>query len=321
MPMCYQPPRTGNVSLRLSGAVIMLMALTSMISNAGAQTAAPLKLNGTLTAVRIDDPADPASGGRIAIDGQAVIVPAPVPIEFPGDTVSVAGLFERAPAACRAQGESGLVPGDRCRKPVRSAKDNGRVWTVDADDTPRSPEYDAVPTDNPPPTTARVVAMRDGAGRLVASKVTLTRADTSVSGAVTFVNPLEGYLRVNGAFGLDAGGAVLRINDPEARQSVQIGRGCGDEGNCSPDARFRINAAPPSVRFQAGYAACVPSQMNGACLPELRPVRTYLDANAVIPIVKGDHVTARGGFEVRDGSRIFWAHTLIVQSSPNSGRP
>ena len=121
--MCYPPPRTETAALRLAAAASLLMALTSMVPNAGAQTAVPLKVIGTLTAVRLDDPADPATGGRIAIDGQAVIVPALVPIEFPGDTVSVAGLFERAPAACRAQGESGLVPGDRCRKPVRSVKD------------------------------------------------------------------------------------------------------------------------------------------------------------------------------------------------------
>ena len=148
-----------------------------------------------------------------------------------------------------------------------------------------------------------------------------TRSDTSVSGAVTFVNPDEGYVRINGALGMDVGGAVVRINDPEARQSVQIGRGCGDEGNCSPDSRFRINGSTPSVRFAEGYAACVPSRMNGACFPDLRPVRTALDANAALPLLRGDHVTARGGFEVHRGARVFWAHTLLVQTSPGTGRP
>jgi len=32
-------------------------------------------------------------------------------------------------------------------------------------------------------------------------------------------------------------------------------------------------------------------------------------------------VTARGGFEVHGGARVFWAHTLMVQTPPGTGRP
>src|SRR4029450_12260973 len=85
-------------------------------------------------------------------------------------------------------------------------------------------------TPAPAPTTARVSAAPDGHGNLVAAKVAFTRNDSAVSGAVTFVSPDEGYIRINGALGIDAGGAMVRINDPEARQSVQVGRGCGEEG-------------------------------------------------------------------------------------------
>jgi hypothetical protein len=36
----------------------------------------------------------------------------------------------------------------------------------------------------------------------------------------------------------------------------------------------------------------------------------------MVPIMVGDHVTAQGGFEVHNGVRVFWAHTLEVHTSP-----
>jgi hypothetical protein len=311
--------RRGPNPLRRAAAGLVLMALTPIMPAVDAQPAPPGRIAGTLTALQVDNPGDRESAGRIVVGSQLLVVPAATSIQFPGVTLTLQELFTYAPAPCRADHQSGLVPGDRCRKPPPAAE-NARGWTVEEDETPRS-YLDPVPTDEPPPTTVRVDASPDEHGVLVATKVTMTRSDTSVSGAVTFVSPDEGYIRINGAFGTDAGGAILRINDPEARQSVQIGRGCGEEGNCSPDSRFRINGSNASVRFADGYLACVPSQMNGACSPELRPVRTLLDANVMLPLLKGDHVAARGGFEVHAGTRVFWAHTLVVQTSPRSGRP
>jgi hypothetical protein len=305
-------------SYRRAAVGFVLMALTPTTSPLDAQPAAG-RMAGVLTALRVDNLDDRQSSGRITVGAQTVLVPGDVPIEFPGVTLTLQELFAYAPAACRATHESGLLATDRCRKP-RPAGDDVPAWTVERDDTPRS-YLDPVPTDEPTSTTARLTTVRDVHGSVVAAKVIFTRSDTSVSGAVTFVNPDEGYVRINGALGMDVGGAVLRINDPEARQSVQIGRGCGDEGNCSPDTRFRINASTPSVRFADGYAACVPSQMNGACSPDLRPVRTPLDANATLPLLNGDHVTARGGFEVHRGARVFWAHTLVVHTPTGAGHP
>jgi len=303
--------------LRRTAVGLVLMALAPHFPTADAQQPAA-RISGTLTALHVDHPGDRESPGRIVVGTQSIVVPAGVAIEFPGVTMTLQELFTYAPAACRARQESGLLPTDKCRKP--SPTDSAAAWTAERDETPRS-YLDPEPTDEPPPTTARVTAATDERGNRVAMRVTLTRNDTSVSGAVTYVSPDEGYIRINGALGLDDGGALLRINDPEARQSMQIGRGCGEEGNCSPDSRFRINGSNPSVRFADGYLACVPSRMNGACLPESRPARTPLDANAALPLLKGDHVTARGGFEVHGGARVFWAHTLMVQTSPGTGRP
>lgn len=313
---CVTP---GPSRLHRAAVALMLMALAPTIPPLDAQPAAQARITGTLTALQVDHLDDRLSAGRIVIGTQAVIVPPSVAIEFPGVSMTLQELFTYAPAPCRARRESGLVGTDACRKPAQPAAD-ARKWTVESDDTPRS-YLDPVPTDEPAPTTARVSAAPDGHGNLVAAKVAFTRNDSAVSGAVTFVSPDEGYIRINGALGMDAGGAMVRINDPEARQSVQVGRGCGEEGNCSPDSRFRLNGSSPSVRFADGYLVCVPSRMNGACLPDSRPVHTLLDANAALPLLKGDHVAARGGFEVHGGARIFWAHTLIVQTSPGTGRP
>ena len=282
-----------------------------------AQTPGGVTVDGTLTAIQVDNLDDRTSAGTIVIGKQRVAVPSTVPVEMPGGGLTLSELFTLAPARCREKKESGLVPADACRRPARDDSGRTPAWTLEADRTPRS-YLDPIPTDEAPSTVAHVTATRGADGALVATAVTLTRTDTSVAGAVTFVNEEEGYLRVNGALGTDEGGALLRINDPESRHSVQRGTGCGTEGNCSPDVRFKANTVTTSVRFEAGYPACVAGGMGGVCLKSSRPVRGFLDGNAMLPILVGDHVTAQGGFEVHDGVRVFWAHALVVHTSPGA---
>jgi hypothetical protein len=113
-------------------------------------------------------------------------------------------------------------------------------------------------TEELPPTIATVKGERSEGGEFVARSVSLTRVDDSVWGAVTFVNERDGSLRIGGMFGADLGGTLVRLNDPDARQSVQSGAGCGGEGNCSPDRRFRVDTVYFTVRFTSGPPACVP---------------------------------------------------------------
>ena len=310
------PPRR-RTGLRRRVAAVALAGLASALPvwAAPAQTPGGVTVDGTLTAISVDTPDDRASAGTIVIGKQRVVVPSTVPVEMPGGGFSLPELFILAPARCREKKESGLVPADACRRPARDDSGRTPTWTLEADRTPRS-YLDPIPTDEAPPTVAHVKASRGADGVLVASAVTLTRTDTSVWGAVTFVNEEEGYLRVNGALGADEGGALLRINDPESRHSVQRGTGCGAESNCSPDVRFKANTATASVRFEAGYPACVAGGMGGVCLVSSRPLRGFLDGNAMLPILVGDHVTAQGGFEVHDGVRVFWAHALVDHTSP-----
>ena len=287
---------------------------------AGAAAADELRIDGEIKGVAIDD-RSARSGGTLLVGDRRVVVPPGLLIEFPGAALTLNELFARAPGRCRDAGAAGLAVTDPCRRPPRDPA--ARAWSPADDKTPRT-TLDPDPTDDPPATKARVVATippeDSEAGRKsrdpVATKIVLVRDERSLSGAVTFVSQTQGYLRVGGAYGIDAGGTIVRLNDPDARQSAQSGIGCGGEGNCSPDARFRLDANHYSVRFDGGYPACIPGGLGDACSASSRPVRGIADAARLIPIRAGDHVTALGAFEVIDGVRIFSAHTLVDHTSP-----
>ena len=293
--------------------VVLLVARTG--------AAGQLRIEGELKGVTIDNRDDRSSGGILLVGDRRVVVPPHLLIELPGAALTLNELLARAPLRCRAEGLSGLLATDRCRRPPKDPK--ARAWTPADDTTPRT-TLDAEPTDDPPVTKARVTIAMPAAesgsaprsGDPIATKIVLLPDDRTLNGAVTFVSEAQGYLRVGGAFGTDVGGALLRINDPDARQSAQSGIGCGGEGNCSPDARFRLDANHYSVRFDGGYPACIPGGLGDACSASSRPVRGIADAARLIPIRAGDHVTALGAFEVIDGVRIFSAHTLVDHTSP-----
>jgi hypothetical protein len=291
---------------------------------ARAGAAGQLQIEGEVQGITIDGRDDRLAGGTIVVGGRRIVVPPGVLVEFPGAALTLGELFARAPKPCRDAGVAGLVSTDACRRPPRDPA--AHTWSPADDRTPRT-TLDPEPTDTPPTTKARVVvaaAEDSGGGKPrgdpVATQIVVFRDDRSLNGAVTFVSEAGGYLRVGGAFGIDAGGAVLRINDPDARQSAQSGIGCGGEGNCSPDARFRADAVHYSVRFDAGYPACVPGGLGDVCAASSRPIRGIGDAARLVPIRAGDHVTALGAFEVVDGTRIFSAHTLVDHTSPLASR-
>jgi hypothetical protein len=281
----------------------------------GAQAVAGgLRLQGGLTGVAVDHRDDRWSAGTITVGTRRIIVPPRLLIEFPGAALTLQDLFTLAPERCRKDGATGLLASDACRV-RRDGPQADRPWSPRDDTTPRS-TLEPEPTGAPPATMARVTAVASEGSDAIAMKIVLTRDDRSVFGAVTFVSEEQGYLRIGGALGVDQDGALVRINDPDARQSAQSGAGCGSEGNCSPDARFRADVAHYSVRFAAGYPACVPGALGDVCAAASRPVRGIVDAALLLPIRLGDHVTAQGAFEVVDGVRIFSAHTLVDHTSP-----
>ena len=276
-------------------------------------TAGELRVRGELTAAAVDDGSDRWSAGTITVGAKRIVVPAHLLIELPGIDLTLQEVFARAPERCRRAGASGLLVSDACRMPPGEAGAK-RPWSSRDDRTPRT-TLDPAPTDAPPATIAEVTATESANSAAVATKITLTR-EGRVGGAVTFVNEPQGYLRIGGAFGADRDGALVRINDPDTRQSAQSGIGCGSEGNCSPDARFRADTVHYSVRFEAGFPACVPGGLGDVCAAASRPVRGVVDAALLLPIRSGDHVVAQGAFEVVDGVRIFSAHSFLDQTSP-----
>ena len=299
-----------NTLLAASAAV--LLASPALVGARAAEE--PRRVHGELTGAAVDNRDDRWSAGTITVGTHRIVVPPRLLIELPGTELTLQELFARAPERCRRDGATGLLASDACRV-RRDGQPTERPWSPRDDTTPRS-TLEPEPTGAPPATTAQVTAVTSQGSDPIATKIVLTRDDRSVAGAVTFVSEEQGYVRVGGAYGLDQGGALVRINDPDARQSAQSGVGCGSEGNCSPDARFRANVVHHSVRFAAGYPACVPGALGDVCAAASRPVRGIVDAALLVPIRLGDHVTAEGAFEVVDGVRIFSAHTLVDRTSP-----
>jgi hypothetical protein len=296
----------------LAAGTVVLLAASTLV---GARPATgELRVRGELTGAAVDNRDDRWSAGTITVGTQPIVVPSHLLIELPGTTLTLQEIFALAPARCRTQGATGLLATDGCRLPPGEARAK-RPWSPRDDRTPRS-TLDAAPSAELPATLAQVTTTAGSDGEAIATAIALTRGDRAVAGAVTFVNEAQGYLRIGGAFGVDRDGALVRINDPDTRQSAQSGVGCGGEGNCSPDARFRADAAHYSVRFAAGYPACVPGALGDVCAAASRPVRGVVDAALLLPIRLGDHVTAQGAFEVVDGVRIFSAHSLVDETSP-----
>jgi hypothetical protein len=261
--------------MRRHGAGAALLA--TIACAAFAADGAPRTVRGVLSSVLLH-----AEGsGTVGCCGQSIAVPADLRLEFPGVRLSMSEVFALAPAACRARGESGLLATDRC---VADRGHRGRAAHILAE-----------------------VSIGDR-GTPVAGRVVISGTDDRVSGPVTFVHPTDGYLRIGGEYGVDAHGRMLRVNDPEARISIQQGAVCGGEGNCSPDVRFAFDANTPSVRFSTGGFLCVPSAVYGLC-----PPGASSDPGALLqPIRLGHHVVAVGVEQALRGSHVFVAHTLIV---------
>jgi hypothetical protein len=225
---------------------------------------------------------DPDAGAVLTVGARRIIVPADLEMEFPGQRLAAAAVFAQAPAACRDQRRSGLERGDDCLGERRDRF------------TPPQAIVHASPTKD---------------GTLSAVAVTIT-APGRVSGAVTFIHPEEGYVRIRGEYGADAGGTLLRLNDPSAARSAQGGIACGSEGNCSPDVRFGIDLVGTGVGFEGAGAACIPSSVSAGACPAARE-GDWAD-QPVAPLQVGDHVVAVGAFEALGGTTAFVAHTMTV---------
>jgi hypothetical protein len=237
--------------------------------------------------------------GVMVVGVSRVEIPPDLAVDLPAARLTLDQVFAEAPPGCVARGESGLASGDACR----TNPDGSRA---DATAPGREPETLLSVA------SARVLAARADDGRLVASRVQITRSSEPLWGGVTFVSPTDGYMRINGALREDDGGTVVRINDPTKQQSDQHGPGCGSLPNCSPDPRFRAALSPWSVRFEQGNPACIGADDQG-CHASNRD--TYPgDLVTLVPIRVGDNVLVEGSYESVRGVAFFSAQSLLVQT-------
>jgi hypothetical protein len=260
-------------------AILFTPAIVEILVAAPPTPAVLTHVSGRLDALSIDS----SGRARLVVAGRRIHAEPDVPWEFPGQQLVLREVLAQAPAACVSRQETGLLAADECLASRRA---------------------------NLPDRNLVVTVFTAGISEPVASAIKVTGGRDSVSGAVTFVSPSEGYLRVGGAYGVDTG-TMLRINDPGSIQSMQSGTGCGREGNCSPDARFGIRRTPPSVAFTTGRPACIQGPVEQLCPPASREMPDGLTA----AVQKGDHVSAAGAYEQIGDERVFFAEAMHVKSA------
>ena len=88
-----------------------LLAALSVTAEA-APTAA--EITGEIERLTLNNPADVYSGGVMIVGGSQVILPKNLLIDLPANRLPLQQIFAQAPAACKANGESGLAKADKC---------------------------------------------------------------------------------------------------------------------------------------------------------------------------------------------------------------
>ncbi|MHB8882692.1 MAG: FG-GAP-like repeat-containing protein [Thermodesulfovibrionales bacterium] len=280
------------------GALLLLAGLTAGFLSSAHAAPVQAPITGEIESITINTPSDHWSGGSIVVGGQSVILPRNLLIDLPANRLTLKQIFDQAPAACIAAGESGLAKGDSC-----NTSGAGGFATITANVT--------------------------NAGNIIAGDVLLQKGIESVAGRVTYINYTDGYLRVNGgalnATQVDDNtGVMIRLNDPTGRHTVQQGAGCLPGAlNCSPDPRFTLDPDNYVFAFSTGFPACIPSTVSRTfvdvlglgtttaqgladgsgdvlCPSTNRSINNGMpvdDSRRFAPLQLGDHITATGNFE------------------------
>ncbi len=278
----------------------------------GSANAAPVKapIIGEIQSITIDTPTDHWSGGKLIVGGKVVILPRNLLLDLPANRLSLKQLFEQAPAACVAAGETGLGKSDTCNHTGFGG-------------------------------IARISANKTNGGNLIAGDVLIAKGEETITGRVSFIDYNDGFIRVNGIPNDPNTGVMARMNDPTARHTVQQGLGCiADSPNCSPDPRFALDADNYVNTSSTGFPMCLPSTKprtwNGLtavdaaspavaagttqadatgngdalCPQTNRPVGDLVaDSRRFAPIKVGDDIEMEGNFEEVGGVKYLSFHT------------
>ncbi len=302
--------------VRAFATLITLPLLTAIAATQGhAASFAPI--TGEIQSIRINDPNDHWSGGTMVVGGQNVTLPRNLLIDLPANRLTLQELFAQAPANCLAAGQTGLAKADTC-----NASPVGAI--------------------------ANIHANRTGGGNIIAGDVFIQKGIEAVMGTITYIDYTDGYFRVNGNVGDPATGAMVRLNDPDGRHTVQQGLGCaaGNAVNCSPDPRFTLDGDNYTNVFSTGFPLCIPSTVartvttglpttpsgiagiaagtvaqssatgtGDVLCPDTNrgtPGQPVQDSRRFAPIQVGDSINAEGNFEKVDGVQFLSAHTTMV---------
>jgi len=302
---------------------MMLSLLSLFFLVTGGAHAAPVIVSpspnsvGEIERITLNDPADVYSGGVMVVGGSEMIVPKNLLIDLPANRLSLQQIFDQAPAACKALGESGLAKGDKCNQ-----SGSGGIATLSA--------------------------VHTNAGNVIIGDLFIQKAAESVVGQVSYISYAQGYYRVNGLPNDPNTGVMVRLNDPTGRHTIQSGAGCAGGPNCSPDPRFTLDPDNYTNTFSTGYPVCIPSTVGRQFpgLPALTgvaaiPAQTtqaagdgtgdllcpdsnrsnaaleppVADSRRFAPVKVGDSVLAEGNYETINGIRFLSAHTSNVNKA------
>jgi hypothetical protein len=308
----------------LARLVLLAVVLFGWAGAAYAATGTPII--GEVERITINTRNDHWSGGIIQVGGQNVIIPRNVLIDLPANRLTLKEIYDQAPAACLALGETGLAKGDAC-----NSTGAGGYATIHANTT--------------------------AAGNVIAGDVFIAKGIETVTGQVTYIDYDNGYYRLGGLPGSATTGVMVRLNDPDGRHTVQQGPGCAGGPNCSPDPRFTLDADNYTNVFSSGYPVCIPSTLprtlttglpaasgvaaipagttsqaagDGTgdllCPDTNRPASgVAADSRRFAPVKIGDSVTAEGNFETIAGVRFLSSHSTMVMtgvaSRPSPDQP
>ena len=211
-----------------------------------APTAVPI--SGQISHIVLTTPGDFWSAGTMIVGGQTVTLPRNLLIDLPANRLTLWQLVDQAPAACKALGQTGLAKADSC-----NTRGKGAI--------------------------ASIAANRTNGGNIIAGDLLIEKGQEVLSGVVTYINHVDGYMRINGtpAAALTPTvdpltGVMARMNDPISRHTVQSGLGCatGNTANCSADPRFTNDPDNYTNTAITGYPMCLPSRTarTWAGLPE-----------------------------------------------------
>ncbi|TFH21566.1 MAG: hypothetical protein E4H03_10350, partial [Myxococcales bacterium] len=271
-------------------------------------------VSGYIDSITMHTPGDTFSAATMVVAGTEVIVPRNLVVTLPANWQTMQQLFDNAPPACLAVGESGLAIGDSCL--------NGALGGF-----------------------ALILANRVSDFRLIAGDVDIAKNPDGLTGPVTHIDYTNGYFEINGIPGLPGSGQMIRPNDPDGINTIQQGPG-GDPTmpNCSADVRYTNDPDNYTLTFSNGYPLCIPSTVTdgvnrlvGAdpvtgvgdpfCPQTNRPAdpftQTVADSRFYAPMRIGDTVSADGNFEDIGGVHFLSAHTVSVNVAlvTASGQP